>query len=117
MRRNADAWLDFIEANRSALTVLLWSDWPTDPSVDALRDDVAEAVIDRVLINHLGTADVPEPIRFVLRAFGGMVQAALREWLVLGRATRAQTHALITASLLSMMQRVVPAVLDAADQA
>ena len=116
MRRNTDAWLDFVEANRAALIVLLWSDGPADASLAGLKDEVTEAMIDRVLINHLGTTEVPEAVRFVLRSFGGRVGAALREWLLLGRATRAQTHALLTAGLLSTIQQVVPAVLESSDR-
>lgn len=116
VRRNAAALLDFVETHRSALAVFLWRDGPEDPAIEALRDEVTETMIDRALINNLGTADVPESVRFVLRAHAGLFEAALREWLVRGRADRAEVEALFVAGVLSAVQRVAPAVVAATER-
>jgi hypothetical protein len=49
----------------------------------------------------------------VLRAYTGLVQVAVSDWLGGDRATRAQVHALMTRGLLALVREVVPAVGEA----
>jgi AcrR family transcriptional regulator len=44
----------------------------------------------------------------LVRAFGGMVKAAGREWLVRGALTRQQVHTLLTKSLVTLVAEVFP---------
>ena len=106
--RNVDAWLDYFENNRAAVTALLWSEGP-DPALDELFDRAREGVIDNMVMNHFGTSEVPESVRFVLRAYTGLVRSAMREWVVLGRATRDEVRTLMIEALFCLVRDVTPA--------
>jgi AcrR family transcriptional regulator len=107
--RNVDAWLGYFEANRVAVTALLWSEGP-EPGIDDLFDRAREAVIDSMAINHFGTSEVPESVRFVLRGYTGLVRSAMREWLLLERATREEVRALMINSLFCLVREVIPTI-------
>lgn len=112
--RNVELWLDFMEANQeivfaiSSLTTL-----DRDPDVSQVVDDMRDGVVDRMLINHFGSTEVPPHVRFVLRAYTGMVEVAVSDWLSARRATRAQVRTLMTDGLLALVREVLPAVAEA----
>jgi AcrR family transcriptional regulator len=112
--RNVDAWLGFMEENRQiSYAVASIAALDREPEVAQLVDDVRDAIVDRMLTNHFGTTEVPGHVRFVLRAYTGLVQVAVSDWLGGDRATRAQVHALMTRGLLALVHEVVPAVGEA----
>jgi AcrR family transcriptional regulator len=115
--RNTHALLDYLDANRGLLMAMAPSADPgRDPEVAALADLAREAAVDQVLRNHLGdTADAPPEARLVVRAFFGLVEAASREWLFNGRATREQVEALVAQAILGLMRDALPAVVAASD--
>jgi AcrR family transcriptional regulator len=114
--RNAHALLDYLDANRGLLMAMAPSADPgRDPEVAALADLAREVAVDQVLRNHLGDTEAPPEARLVVRAFFGLVEAASREWLFNGRATRAQVEALVAQAILGLMRDAVPAVVAASD--
>ena len=54
-------------------------------------------------------------MRLALRAYTGLFEVAARDWLVTGRATRAQVKVLLVECLLAIVREAVPR-LAAADQ-
>jgi AcrR family transcriptional regulator len=109
---NAAAWLERIEDSRELLAAVLGSaEAGHDPEVGALLDETREAIVDRILINHTGTADHPDVVRLVIRSWLGLAETASREWLRHGRATRDQVRTLLVQSLLAMVRQALPALL------
>jgi AcrR family transcriptional regulator len=109
--RNAHALLDYLAANRGMLLAMAPSADPgRDPEVAALADAAREAAVDQVIRNHFGDFEAPPEARLIVRAFFGLVEAATREWLFNGRATRAQVEALVANGILALMREALPAV-------
>jgi AcrR family transcriptional regulator len=107
---NADASLDFLEQNRETMLVITQpGSVGQDPRLAEIVDQARETVVDRILLNHLGTTEVPPEVRLVIRGYLGLFEAVAREWLVRGRSTRAEAHALLTRSMIVMMREVLPA--------
>lgn len=77
-----------------------------DPEVEKLLAEADEAAADRVL-EAAGLAEAEE-LRAMIRAYGGMVKAAAREWLVREALDRAQVQHLLTTTLLSLINDVAP---------
>lgn len=72
---------------------------------------------DQVATDHILQAammsDVVEGrvrLRAMVRAYGGMLKAASREWPVRGALSRADLHVLLTRSVLHLLRDVFPAV-------
>jgi AcrR family transcriptional regulator len=109
--RNAHSMLDYLEANRGMLMAMAPSADPgRDPEVAALADAAREAAVDQVIANHFGDFEAPPETRLVVRAFFGLTEAASREWLFNGRATREQVEALLANGILALMREALPAV-------
>ena len=107
---NAEASLDFVEHNRETMLAISQPGGVgQDPRLAEIVDQARETVVDRILTNHLGTADVTPEVRLVIRGYLGLYEAVVREWLVRGRASRAAAHALLTRTMIVMIEEVVPA--------
>lgn len=81
-----------------------------DPEVEQILAEADRESADRVL-EAIGLAeDHPrrEEFNALVRAYGGMVKAAGREWLVRGTLSRQQVHSLLSHSLLTMVRDVFP---------
>jgi AcrR family transcriptional regulator len=113
---NTDTWLDLVEANRETSLIFLGAGpIGLDRDLAALQDELRDRVADRILVNHLGTSDVPPAARQAMRAATGMMELALRDW-ALGRGvTREQTRTIVVESILAVVRHVLPAVLAAED--
>jgi len=111
---NARAALDYISANRGMLLAIAPSgDLGRDSEVAALADAAREAAVDQVIANHFGDFEAPPEARLAIRAFFGLVEAASREWLFRGRATRAQVEALLAPTILALIRDALPAIMAA----
>jgi AcrR family transcriptional regulator len=89
-----------------------------DPEVEKILAEADEAAADRVL-EAAGLAEVVahrEELRAMIRAYGGMVKAAAREWLVREALDREQVQHLLTTTLLSLINDVAPRVTRRAEQ-
>lgn len=114
VRRNASATLDYFAANRGMMLALAPSADPgLDPEVAAIADAARDEVVARVIANHFGDFEPPPEAQLIVRAFFGLVEAASREWLFKGRASREQVEALLTHGILALMRDALPAVIAA----
>ncbi|MDO8186999.1 helix-turn-helix domain-containing protein [Conexibacter sp. JD483] len=111
---NVDRWLDFMEANREiGFAMASIASLDQDPEIARVADDMRDGIVDRMLVNHFGSTAVPPQVRLVLRAYTGMGQVAVTDWLGGERATRAEVHALLTTGLLTLLREALPAVVNA----
>ena len=97
-----ERWLDMVERNREAWLAAIGAEGlGHDPGIEAVLDAAREEATTR-LIQVLGlgpAADAPPELHAVLRAYGGMAEAATREWLERGRWSREQVAAFLKAAL------------------
>ena len=97
-----ERWLDMVERNREAWLAAIGAEGlGHDPEIEAVLDEAREEATTR-LIQVLGlgpAADAPPELHAVLRAYGGMAEAATREWLERGRWSREQVAAFLKAAL------------------
>jgi AcrR family transcriptional regulator len=109
---NVEAWLDVAEEHRqTAIAMAGIGALGRDPELQALVEGIREQVVDRILVNHFGTTDVPRELRLALRAYSGLYEVAVSEWLHAGRMTRDEVRILITRGLFAILRDVVPALL------
>jgi AcrR family transcriptional regulator len=109
---NVEAWLDYAEKHReTAIAMSGIGALGRDPELQALVEEIRERVVDRILVNHFGTSEVPRELRLALRAYTGLYEVAVSEWLHAGRMSRAEVRILITRGLFAVLQDVVPALL------
>jgi AcrR family transcriptional regulator len=107
--RNCDNFLDAVERDHELWSVLLGADsLRRDPEVTEVVMAARDEVIEVMARNHAGD-DPPEELRQVLRVFQGAAEAAAWEW-QRGRATREQTRAILTGTLMAMIRDVAPSV-------
>jgi AcrR family transcriptional regulator len=108
---NLSAWLDAVERDRDLwLAVLGVDSIGIDPEVEELMGDARDQAIERMAANWAGGGPPSDELRLVLRTFLGAAEAAVREWALRGRATRAQVHALLKATLPAMIADALPRV-------
>jgi hypothetical protein len=83
-----------------------------DPEVEAILEDAREQAVDRLVeaVYPYEGADAPAELRAVIRSYSGFAEAASLEWLVRGRLTREQVHALLVQGFINMVRDVLPAV-------
>lgn len=104
---NSNALLDAVERDREAWITLLGAAGP-DPEVEAILGHARDETVERMLVNQGAAAPRSDELRLVLRVFLGAAEAALAEWALRGRATRAQTQAILKRTLLAMVAEVLP---------
>jgi AcrR family transcriptional regulator len=83
-----------------------------DPEVQQILDAADDAAAQRLLV-MIGLADgaaSEEPRRAMVRAYGGLVKVAGREWLTRGTMTRDQVHALLVDMLNTLVTESLPRV-------
>ena len=112
VRINSTALLDAVERNRDAWVTLLAAAG-SDPEVERILDGARDQAIDKMLLNQGAAVGESEELRLVLRVYLGATEAALAEWTVYERATRAQAEVIIQRTLLAMVDGVLPELVDA----
>jgi AcrR family transcriptional regulator len=110
---STDRWLDMVERNSDTWLAALGAEGlGNDQELVGVLEHVRESAVDNV-IEVLGAGPVagasPE-LRGVIKSFGGLAEAATREWLRAGRFTREQVHTLLTSSLARLVEDVLPLV-------
>jgi AcrR family transcriptional regulator len=114
VRINSTALLDAVERDRDAWVALLGAT-DSDPDVERILEGARDRTIDKMLINQGAAVGDSKELRLVLRVYLGAAEAALAEWTVHGRATRAQTEVLMQRTLLAMVTEVLPRLADGSE--
>lgn len=82
-----------------------------DPEVQQILDAADDAAALRLLaMIGLSGDEAAEPRRAMVRAYGGLVKVAGREWLTRGTMTREQVHALLVDVLTTLVTDSLPRV-------
>lgn len=81
-----------------------------DVEVERILEEADRASADRVLeaVGLSRESEHGQELNALVRAFGGMVKAAGREWLVRGSLNREQVHTLLSKSLVTLVGEVFP---------
>jgi AcrR family transcriptional regulator len=80
-----------------------------DPEIEQILAEADDLAAQKVLQTLGVHADVDSPAQVAaIRAYGGMVKAAVREWVQHGALTRDQVKMLLSRSLLTIVRDVVP---------
>ena len=109
---NVESWLELAEQHReTAIAMAGIGALGRDPELQVMVEEIREQVVDRMLLNHVGTTDVPREMRIALRAYTGLYEVAVSEWLHAGRMSREEVRILITRGLFAILNDVVPALL------
>lgn len=109
---NVESWLEVAERHReTAIAMAGIGALGRDPELQVMVEEIREQVVDRMLLNHVGTTDVPREMRIALRAYTGLYEVAVSEWLHAGRMSREEVRILITRGLFAILNDVVPALL------
>jgi AcrR family transcriptional regulator len=106
-----DWFLDMVHAQEKTwLAAIAPEGIGRDPEVDRLLEDADRVSADRVLeaVGLSSESAHGEQLNAAVRAFGGMVKAAGREWLVRGSLDRTQVHTLLSKSLVTLVGQVFP---------
>ncbi len=109
-----ERWIEVVDRNRDAwLTVIGPEAAGRDPEIERIMLEADETAADRVLEAALmtGVTEGREELRAMIRAFGGMLRAASREWLIRGTLDRTALRTFLTDSLLNLLKITYPAVL------
>ncbi|MBB5159739.1 AcrR family transcriptional regulator [Saccharopolyspora phatthalungensis] len=116
-----DRWIDVVDRDREMWLSAIDEGIGRDEDLDRVLLESDEMAADLVLEAAMMTDVVEgrEQLRAMIRAYGTMLKAASREWLVRGTLSRGDLHILLTQSALHLLQTVYPAVRDQAplDQA
>ena len=108
VEQSVDWYLTAVARNGKTFVAVIGAEGVgADPEVEhilAEADDVAAA---RVL-EALGVTGASGRQRAAVRAYGGMAKAAVREWIEHGGMSRADTHALLSATLITIVRDVLP---------
>ncbi|MCM6772340.1 TetR/AcrR family transcriptional regulator [Nocardia sp. CDC159] len=80
-----------------------------DPEVQRILDEADDAAADRMLqMVGLGGAAHGDALRALVRAYGGLVKAAGREWITRGSLDREQVHHLLADMLMTLVTTTFP---------
>ncbi|GAB2656339.1 TetR/AcrR family transcriptional regulator [Nocardia goodfellowii] len=84
-----------------------------DPEVQQILDEADDAAAERMLI-MVGLADSAHSaqLQALVRAYGGLVKVAGREWIVRGTLDRGQVHHMLTDMLMTLVTVTMPKVED-----
>ncbi|QWF78048.1 TetR/AcrR family transcriptional regulator [Amycolatopsis sp. CA-230715] len=83
-----------------------------DLEVEQILEEADRESADRVLeaVGLSRESEHGNELNALVRAFGGMVKAASREWLVRGALNREQVHTLLSRSLITLVREIFPAI-------
>lgn len=108
-----DRWLDVVERNQELWLSAIGSEAiGQDRDTEKILLEADEVATDHILQAAMMSDVVEgrEKLRAMVRAYGSMLKAASREWLVRGALSRADLHVMLTRTVLYLLQVVFPAV-------
>ena len=118
LEQSIDEWLEMVSRNREAWLAAVGAEvLGRDPEIEAVLDEAREQATARIIeVLGLGpAAEAPPEMHAVLRAYGGMAEAATREWLERDRWNREQCAAFLKAALPELVGTAYEAIPPRAD--
>ena len=102
LSESIDRWLEMVSRNRESWLAAVGAEGlGRDPEIEAVFDEAREGATANIIeVLGLGpAAGAPPELHAVLRAYGGMAEAATREWLERDRLSREQVAAFLKSAL------------------
>lgn len=102
LSESIDRWLEMVHRNRESWLAAIGAEGlGHDPEIEAVLDEAREQVTASIIeVLGLGPAsEAPPELHAVLRSYGGLAEAATREWLERDRWTREQLAAFLKGAL------------------
>jgi AcrR family transcriptional regulator len=84
----------------------------SDSEVEAILVEADDMAASRVLLTLGLPADTAGHSRAMIRAYGGLVKAAIREWVRDGALDREQVQLLLSQALISIVRNVLPTITE-----
>jgi AcrR family transcriptional regulator len=108
VQRSVDWFLDTVSAHAKTFVAVTGAEGVgDDPEIERILAQADDAAARKVLETVGLSADVPEH-RAVIRAYGGLVKAAVREWIRGETLTRVQVQLLLSQALITIVRDVLP---------
>ena len=111
VERSVDWFLDVMEVHGKTYVAVTGAEGvAADPEVERIIAEADDAAA-RGVLSALGvdTAGHDAEQRAVIRAYSGLVKAAMREWIRDRTLTRDQVHLLLSRALITIVRDVLPA--------
>ncbi|MFN2611799.1 MAG: TetR/AcrR family transcriptional regulator [Solirubrobacterales bacterium] len=111
LSEGVELWLDMVESNRGTWLAAVGAEgFGRDPEIERIVEKARRASTKQVMrLSGLDREDYDDrEVRAVIRAYGGLAEAATTEWIARGRLTREQVRVLLTDTLLSLLGQVLP---------
>jgi AcrR family transcriptional regulator len=109
VRASIDRFLTVIERNRTMwLATIGTGGYGRDPDVERIMREADEIAAVRML-DTVGLGDITEgreELLAMIRSYSGMAKAATREWLTRRTLTRDQVHAMLSSTLITIINEV-----------
>jgi AcrR family transcriptional regulator len=108
VQRSVDWFLDVVSVHAKAFVAVTGAEGVgDDPEIERILAEADDTAAGKVLETVGVSADV-EQHRAVIRAYGGLVKAAVREWVRGETLTRDQVHLLLSQALITIVRDVLP---------
>jgi AcrR family transcriptional regulator len=108
--RSVEWFLDTVGAHGKTFVAVIGAEGVgLDPEVELILAEADEVAAQRVLVTLGLGADDSGRSRAVIRAYGGLVKAAVREWVRDGTLSRDEVQLLLSKALISIVRDVLPA--------
>jgi AcrR family transcriptional regulator len=112
VQRSVDWFLDIVSVHAKTFVAVTGAEGVgDDPEIERILAQADDAAARTVLETVGLSADVAEH-RAVIRAYGGLVKAAVREWIRGETLTRPQVHLLLSQALVTIVKDVLPEIGD-----
>jgi AcrR family transcriptional regulator len=108
VQRSVDWFLDVVAGHAKTFVAVTGAEGVgDDPEIDRILASADDRAAARVLETLGLPSDVPEH-RAAIRAYSGLVKAAVREWVRAETLTREQVHVLLSQALIAIVRDVLP---------
>lgn len=110
VQRSVEWFLDVVSVHAKTFVAVTGAEGVgDDPEIERILAEADDAAARKVLETVGLSAEVAEH-RAVIRAYGGLVKAAVREWVRGGTLTREQVQLLLSQALITIVRDVLPEV-------
>ena len=111
VEQSVDWFLETIGAHGKTFVAVVGAEGVgTDAEVEAILAEADDIAASRVLLT-VGLPDSSQNLA-VIRAYGGLVKSAIREWVRDGTLTRDQVQLLLSQALITIINDVLPTMTD-----
>jgi hypothetical protein len=108
VQRSVDWFLDVVSVHARTFVAVTGAEGVSDdPEIERILADADDRAARKVLVT-VGLDPDEAGHRAVVRAYGGLVKAAVREWVRGETLTREQVHFLLSQALVTIVRDVLP---------